>query len=555
MNLPSDFKAALNEGNAAFARGQFLEAERIYRSLAEPGDYRAIGLEALANLFVQQVRYDEALKTLRQLTREDRDNLQFSTQLANLFEKVGNPTAAINEYERILRRQPDLEIAHFNVARLYGRVNRYSEAIASYNKAVKLGIDHVEEVCSNMGVLYSEMEEPDQAQEMFERALEIAPDYIDGIFNFAGHLEEIGDKDRALDYYERIQELDPGHWDSLARLAYPRAVTDETRGIVEKLEMAIQVARRDNMTTERLYFALGKACDDLERYDKAAGAYAAANELGKARVVPYDSAMTEAAFSRLIELFDTDWIREKTGSSTAAPIFICGMFRSGSTLLEQMLGAHPVVTAGGEFDFLPRLVGSELAPYPRGMHEASTEKLQSVGKLYLSRVSERFPEFERVTDKRPDNFLHLGLIKAMFPKSKIIHTRRGLLDNCLSLYFQQLGNNFSYATDLRNCAHYYQQQERLMDHWKSCVGEDIFAVDYEEIVEAPEPAMRKLLEFLGLEWDPQVLEFHKSRSTVKTPSLWQVRQGLYKGSSGRWRNYESLLGSLVELAPSDETPG
>jgi tetratricopeptide (TPR) repeat protein len=544
MDLPTDFKAALVEARNLHREGRLLEAERIYRSLATPGAHRCIALEALADLFLLQRRMGESLQTLNSLTEEDPDNLNYCAKLANLLDSLGRTQEGIEEYMRLLQRQPGLAIAHFNVARLYGKEKQYSDAIASYENAIRLNIDQVEEIYSNLGIMYSETQEADKARKMYERALEVAPDYIPALYNLAGHFEETDEKQQAIELYERILSINPRHWDSLARLAYPRKITSEHQDLINRLEMAVEEEKEDNMKRERLYFALGKAFDDLKMYDKASAAYVSANEIGKLRAVPYNGLATERAFDRLIEWFDAEWISQNATSSTATPIFICGMFRSGSTLLEQMLGAHPSVTAGGEFEILPWLIGSELAPYPQGIKDASGEQLQRVGEEYLSRVRDLFPEHERITDKRPDNFLHLGLIKVLFPAAKIIHTRRSLLDNCLSLYFQQLGNNFSYATDVENSAHYHQQQQRLMAHWISCLGDEIFAVDYEELVASPEPVMRRLLDYLGLEWDARVLEFQKAGNFVKTPSLWQVREKLHTRSSGRWQNYETLVQNL-----------
>lgn len=256
-------------------------------------------------------------------------------------------------------------------------------------------------------------------------------------------------------------------------------------------------------------------------------------------------------FDRLIESFDSDRVDQAATESTAAPISICGMLRSGSTLSQQMLASHSAVTAGGEIVFLPWLIGRELAPYPQGARNASGEQLRRVRDEYLLRVREQFPYYENITGKRPDNFLHLGIIKALFPAARVIHTRRNMLDSSLSLYFQQLGRALSYATGLDSAAHYYQQQERLMAHRSSCFGADIFAVDYEELVESPEPMMRRLMKFLGLEWDARILKFQQTDTLVRTASLWQVREELHSRSSGRWRNYEPLVRGLL-ASPAGE---
>jgi hypothetical protein len=302
--------------------------------------------------------------------------------------------------------------------------------------------------------------------------------------------------------------------------------------------------RDDVQAQEGLYFALGKAYDDLESYDEAGAAYVAANELSKQRVRPYSPEATEEAFDHLIKIFEPGWIERCTSDSAASPIFICGMYRSGSTLLERMLGAHPEITAGGELNVLGLSVARHVGAFPQAATDAKKDQLQRVADEYAAELKQQFPDATFVTDKQPDNFLRAGLIRAIFPNAKIIRTRRDLRDNCLSLYFQQFDRAASYANDLQHIAHYYRQQERLFDYWQTCIGDNICTVDYEELVESPEPVLRRVLEFIGLEWDASVLEFHKGGGMVKTASIWQVRQGLHSGSRERWRNYEALLGEL-----------
>jgi hypothetical protein len=164
-----------------------------------------------------------------------------------------------------------------------------------------------------------------------------------------------------------------------------------------------------------------------------------------------------------------------------------------------------------------------------------------------------FPGAKTVTDKRPDNFIHLGLIKALFPCARIVYTRREAVDNCLSVYFQQLGGALAYATDLEDTAHYYRQHERLMNHWKVCFPENIFTVDYDELVRSPEPLLRQLLDFLGLEWNDRCLAFQHTDNLVKTASVWQVREELHIRSSGRWRNYEAYVRNVRAVLQNSVT--
>ena len=507
------------------------------------GEQREAALRRVATRCVEERRPEEAIAALVALTEEAPDRLEYYVHLASLLETVGRTDLAIGHYQRLLARQPGMAAAHFNLALQYRKSKRHREAIQAYEESLRLGIGDPQEVWSNMGVVYSELHQAEKAAEMYRRALDVDPRYVPALFNRAGLFEEAGERASAVELYRRILSIDSRHWGALARLAYATSVTTEDDRLIESLGAAIEEAKDDRAAREELSFALAKSLDDLGRYGEAFAAYRAANELGKLRNPPYDRAATEAAFDRLIALFTTGWIEGVSTGSTAAPVFICGMFRSGSTLVEQILAAHPSVTAGGELDYLTWLVARKLAPYPERVREASRKELEQLGNEYLSKLRDLFPTAEIVTDKRPDNFLHLGLIKALFPNARIVFTRRNPRDNCLSVYFQQLGGNLFYATSLSDTAHYYRQHERLMAHWKALFPENIFTVDYDALVRSPEAELRPLLEFLGLDWDDCCLDFQRADRLVKTASVWQVREALHTRSSGRWRNYEPFIGS------------
>ena len=297
-----------------------------------------------------------------------------------------------------------------------------------------------------------------------------------------------------------------------------------------------------------LGFALGKTLDACGAYDQAFEAYAAANRNSRESAGPhavlYDRRRQELFVDQLIGTFARDRSTVAMSTSTARPIFICGMFRSGSTLTEQVLAGHSRVTAGGEIDFLPTLVRTELSPFPARMAQISPRQFEELAARYLAALSRLFPGAPHVTDKRPDNFLYVGLIKRLFPNARIIHTTRDALDNCLSIYFLHLDHSMGYALDLMDIAHYYRQYRRLMAHWKSQFGADILDFDYDAFVGNPRPAVEKLLAFCGLDWEEDCLSFERVSNAVKTASVWQVREPLYQRSSGRWRNYARHLDSV-----------
>ena len=300
----------------------------------------------------------------------------------------------------------------------------------------------------------------------------------------------------------------------------------------------------DPLAAEGLRFAEGKLLDDLGHYEAAYEAFTAANTLSQQRQPPYDRVAAENARASIGRFFNQAKIESLESGSEAMPIFICGMFRSGSTLVEQILAAHPDIDAGGELDLLPWLMTKQLAPYPERLDTATPADMAAAADEYLRLRAELFPDPRLVTDKRPDNLVHLGLIRALFPKARIVHTHRDKRDNCLSVYFQHLGGNLNYANRLADVAHYYEQQAALLEHWAGIMPDNLHSVSYEALVADPRPVVSELLEFLGLDWSDRCLDFHRAGNQVRTASIWQVREPLHGRSSGRWKHYPAAVAEL-----------
>ena len=195
-------------------------------------------------------------------------------------------------------------------------------------------------------------------------------------------------------------------------------------------------------------------------------------------------------------------------------------------------------------EYFVALANRDLAPFPTTLGIKNSEELETLADAYIQMLNNRFPQDKLVTDKRPDNFLYIGLIKTLFPKARIIHTTRDAMDNCLSVYFLELADSMSYAKNLLDTGHYYVQQATLMDHWKRLFPDDIFTMHYDTFVREPRETTEALLSFLDLPWNDSCLNFHTLTNTVKTESFWQVREPLYTRSSGRHRNYAAQLSEL-----------
>ena len=487
-------------------------------------------------------------------------NLQDLLRQAGALRQAGRFAEAETAYRQVLAVAPQLADSWFNLAWLQRRLGRPQDALVSYQRAIDAGVRGPEEARLNRAVIYAEDLRRDAAAEReLAEALRLNPRYTPALLNLANLEEDRGRRAAAAALYARILEADPHHWEALARSANAHAFTDPADPRIGLLRDALVRADVGAGDRASLGFALGRALDAIERYDDAFAAYTEANRQSRASVPPgaavYDRRRHERFIDDIIAAFPSAPRRSRVAEGQA-PIFICGMFRSGSTLIEQVLGAHPRVTAGGELAFLPMLVASDLALFPQAMAQASPAKLDALEQRYRGAIARAFPEAGIITDKRPDNFLYVGLIKTLFPEAKIIHTVRQPLDNCLSAFFLHLDHGMAYALDLMDTGHFYREQRRLMAHWKQIVGADIYEFDYDAFVRAPREALTPLLTFCGLEWDDRLLSFHAAESSVKTASVWQVRQPLYQRSSGRWRHYATSLAELraylADLLPGEE---
>ncbi|MGE0030509.1 MAG: sulfotransferase [Steroidobacteraceae bacterium] len=476
-------------------------------------------------------------QALRGLVEAEPDQPAHWLQLTALLERQGDTAGAETYYRRLIERLPELPVARFNLACFLRRRGRLDEALQEHQKALDLGIDGPEEILSNMGVIYTELRRDEPAKTHFERALAIRPAYIPAQFNLALLHEEMGEWPQALGLFEKILEQDPAYTEALVRIAHARRANPPDDPIIRRLQRALRRATISPPARENLHFALGKVLDDCGRFDEAFDQYRLGNQLSTLRLLPYDTRAEEARVERILTLFNADWLARATPVSDRPLVFITGMFRSGSTLFEQVLAAHPRVTAGGEIDYFHRELLRPGTRFPDSIATIDPEEWQRLGAGYLEHLDRTFPGAGIVTDKRPDLFPLLGLLRAMYPNARFVNTVRDARDTCLSIWFQQFDGRLGYANDLSKIAHHYRQYRRLLAHWRKLFGERIFDADYDSFVADPRPVASALCEFLGLEWHEDCLAPERTANRVRTASVAQVREPLYRRSSGRWRNY------------------
>jgi tetratricopeptide (TPR) repeat protein len=459
----------------------------------------------------------------------------------------GRLREALAAHLQLLESDPSRPDDWFNLGYLQRCDRQFEPALLSYASALARGISGPEEVLVNRAAILSEhLGRADEAERELLQAIEANAGFMPAWLNLAHLYEDSGQIEQAQDTYQHILRLSPFNSRALVRLSameiHQRGVSSMIEDLREGLSMQSSPADMAEVS-----FGLAQALDANGRFDDAFDMYSKANNIRAAGIDPrrrYDRRRHEKLIEEIIGTFADADSGEDVDAKT--PIFVCGMFRSGSTLSEQILARHPRVTAGGELELIPALVSNGPQPYPAAIANVDRNSLAVMREPYLHELDTLFPHRDILIDKRCDNFLHIGFIKKLFPHAKFIHTKRNMLDNILSIFFLDFDDSISYGFALEDIEHWYHQYLKLMAHWRAIYGPDIFELDYDDLVTDPQTLIQAALEFCGAGWDEVCLGSTRSTEAIKTPSAWQVRRPIHGGSSGRWRNYAKKLSAQLQ---------
>jgi tetratricopeptide (TPR) repeat protein len=543
----------LQQGIAAAGRGAGEEAVAAFRQAVALRPDLAAAQANLGLLLVALQRHAEAEPPLlHALALMPRDAV-LRNALGVAQEALQRFADAEQTYRAALQVHPGLAEAHANLGNCLRRLGRLFEAEAHLARAIELqpgfAVAHF-----NLGIVLQEREEHDRAIAEYRAALAIRPDYVEALNNLGSNLRVQGFVDEARAAFERILELRPTQVEAHCNLAQFKTYRPGDPHIEQMLSQQHRVASLPEEGRIRYWFTVGKMLEDAGRHDESFAAYAQGNR-DKHATTPWDEAAHLALKRDIVSTFTREKLASHAVPASAegpVPIFIVGMPRSGTSLLEQVLATLPGIHGAGEITWLPETLhveGTDQRDFPRTVADYTTDDYLQMGRRYIDRIRELAPQATHVVDKLPDNFQHLGLIHLMFPNARIVHSMRDPMDSCFSCYSRLfIANNLGYTYDLGAVARYWVSYHELMQHWHAALPEGrILDVSYESMVGDFEAQARRLVDYLGLPWDDRCLGFHQNRRIVKTASVAQVRKPIYKTSVARWKPYERHLGPLLDV--------
>lgn len=523
-----------NPVGAAFAaameherNGDLDMAEKIYRKMLMRDPENVEVLRRIGAMAAAKQQYIDAEIFLQRAVDRAPDFTRAWADLVTVQMAMEEFEQAVASAECLLRLDPEGALSHLVLANAYAMSGRHNDALAEYEQVVAVFPGH--------------------------------PGALSGI----GHmLKTTGRQEESIAIYQKCTRQNPQHTEAWWGLANMKTYDFDDREIQAMLDLLNQGDPKAELTSRwlpstpevNLCNALGHAFERSGDYDRAFEYFERGNK-SRRLDESYDPVQTEHVYDRIIQLFNSGILEKRSGQgrSDNDAIFIVGLPRTGSTLIEQILASHSQVEGTHELPELDRIsqtlpiVSHDRSQYPENVRDLENSGFETLGQEYIERTRQYRSSAAFFTDKNPNNFIHVGLLHLILPNAKIIDARRHPLDTCLGCYKQLFAKGQSYSYDLGELGEYYLQYQRLMDHWDEILPGKVLHVQYEEVVADLEPQVRRILEHCGLPWDDNCLRFYETKRDVRTASSEQVRQPIYSSSVNLWRHYESHLGELIDV--------
>ncbi|HVC28395.1 MAG TPA: sulfotransferase [Gammaproteobacteria bacterium] len=570
---------------ACYKRRDYRNAEAGYREVLRQYPEHADATHFLGLLAHQTGHSDAALALLKRAIELGPSSAMYRHNLGVVHRELGQNLEAERCYLEALTLKPDYVEAFIGLAMAQQALGHFEDAYANYVRASALdahnfeaqlgsgsvlleltrrnqALEHYHEAhrlaagdaekLQRVGLCMREAGAMPEAQACFEQALALRPDFVEAHNSLAITLGDRGDLSNAESHYREALRLRPAYasgWHNFTGMT--RLMPDDPLWPALQ-NFASHVSELPPAEASMLQFTLGKVCDDRSEFSQAFEHYLHANRLKRA-ALEYDENRQRIFFQNFIRYFNSALLEKNgdAGTNIELPVFIVGMSRSGTTLVEQILASHPKVHGAGELHLLRRCLRVELGPtdrddeLPAKLAELDGPRFRRIGERYCAELAQLAPDAVRITDKLPGNMALVGLIHIAFPSAKIIHCVRDPLDTCVSCFSKLFTTGHAFSYELGELGRFYRLYEELMQHWHTLLPTGrMLEVRYENVIMDFENQARRLVDFCGLPWDEACLRFHEHRRTVKTASLAQVRQPIYASSVGRWRRYAQYLEPL-----------
>ena len=530
--------------------GRLTEARALATRLAKSWPKQPQLLSLLGTIHGRLGEFSQAESCYRTLAARDPRSHEHHYYLGMSLIMQGRLREAVPPFADMLRLRPGFAEGHMQMGCLLRDLGHHQRATEHFEEALRLNpaLTDAAVFLANLKVFQGHFE---AALGWLDHALQRQADHQEAIAAKALLLEKLGDTAAAMACLQPSLNMpvpSPGLAIAYATLAPGQQQIPAAQTLLRRV-----LSRQDLAPSQRqeLHFALARLCDKAGAYDAAFEQYRAANALNR---VPSNVAALRAQAERVMQLFDEVKLPDlpRVGKDSPRPVFIIGMPRSGTSLLETILACHPDVAAGGELETLPEIQRDMPAllgrsgSYPDCLHGITAAELGDLATRYREHIAGLAQGRRYITDKLPGNYERLGLIIKLFPEARIIHMQRDPRDTCLSCYFQNFGHTHPYSTDLRALGEVYELYQRYLDYWRGRLPDAWLDIRYELLVAQPETVLRRLLEYCDLPWNPACLDFHRSGRYINTASYAQVRQPLYQESVGRWHRYAAHLRELCD---------
>jgi len=544
--LQPDYAEAHNNlGTTLEEMGQLDEAVNCYeKALGIHPDYVEVhnNLGNTLNLLGQN---DEALNSYKQVLSINPDSADAHNNIGIIYQEMGQVEEAIKYYKKVIAINPEHAEANNNLGSCHNGLKQFDDAVKNYGKAIAINPNHYE-AHSNLGITLHELGQSDEALNSFKQVLIINP-YDADAYNYIGIiLQELGQTDEAFSNFVHALAIDPGNTEFHLNLALMK---NYKKGDTQLIQMQSLLSANNLSQSERiqLCFALAKAYADLGEKDELFKVLNEGNQLRKEEL-NYSIEKDLDSHSLLRKMFISNIENSPSYDSLPiSPIFIVGMPRSGTTLVEQIISSHHKVYGAGELSVLSHLIAPIMNDYVAYNHPLSLQKILSIRQRYSNNLSNLNASESIITDKMTQNFRYIGFILKAFPEAKIINLKRDSRAVCWSIYKSYFpAEGLGFAFNMEDLARYCNSYNELMIFWHEQFPNKIYDICYEDLTTNQEEEIKQLLEYCELDWDDNCLNFHKNKRAVKTTSSLQVREKIYQGSSEAWKKYETQIQPLID---------